>query len=52
MPIKFLRQYSIYNPGDVVAFEKTAADRLVASGIAVHFTITERPTMATKMIRK
>ena len=53
MPIKFLRAYSIYHAGDVVAFAKETADRLVAEGRAVYFTAPyQRQSVEQKMVKK
>lgn len=51
MPVKFIRQYSIYNPNDIVAFDADMAQKLIAAGIATLWA-PERPPVTSKMIKK
>lgn len=52
MPVKFIRRYSIYQPGQVVAFDKEMADELVRIGVASFWVPNDRPPVATKTIKK
>lgn len=48
--VRFLKAYSIYNPGEVAGFSGDVVERLVAAEVAEMYVAKPAPAMVTKAV--